>query len=232
MVDHPNDPTRRTTLKWMATLMATPAGLAACGGEPETVAPPVANLGQALSVEGGGYGDTVNILNPVIPWRRTMTQAQLRVTAALADAIIPAEGSFPPASEVLVPDFIDEWVSAPYPEQQNDRKIILPGLLWLQQESLDRFGNGFSSISLENQSAILDEIAWRASVAPGRQKEAAFFGRFRFLTVSAYYLSDAGTEDIGYMGNTPMAGPYPGPTDEALEHLRGVLKSLDLSAEI
>ena len=25
--------------------------------------------------------------------------------------------------------------------------------------------------------------------------------------------------DIGYMGNTPSLGPYPGPTPEALAHL-------------
>ena len=33
------------------------------------------------------------------------------------------------------PDFVDEWVSAPYPEQQSDRKVIFTGLEWVDAEA-------------------------------------------------------------------------------------------------
>jgi hypothetical protein len=35
-------------------------------------------------------------------------------------------------------------------------------------------------------------------------------------------------KDIGYMGNTPSAGEYPGPTPEALAHLNAALVKLNL----
>ena len=38
-----------------------------------------------------------------------------------------ASGSAPSASSLGVPDFVDEWVSAPYPDQVKDRPIILDG---------------------------------------------------------------------------------------------------------
>ena len=38
-----------------------------------------------------------------------------------------------------------------------------------------------------------------------------------------------GMADIGYMGNTPSVGPYPGPTQEALAHLNASLTKLGLT---
>ena len=36
-------------------------------------------------------------------------------------------------------------------------------------------------------------------------------------------------DDIGYLGNVPINGDYPGPSEEALAHLDGVLVALGLS---
>ena len=41
--------------------------------------------------------------------------------AALCDTILPAEGAAPGAERDRIQDFVDEWVSAPYPEQRGDR---------------------------------------------------------------------------------------------------------------
>jgi hypothetical protein len=56
----------------------------------------------------------------------------------------------------------------------------------------------------------------------------AFFERFRFLSVGAFYTTEAGIEDIGYIGNVPISGEYPGPSTEAMTHLAGVLEQLDI----
>jgi hypothetical protein len=35
-------------------------------------------------------------------------------------------------------------------------------------------------------------------------------------------------EDVGYIGNVPISGEYPGPSKDAMTHLAGVLKQLGL----
>jgi hypothetical protein len=49
--------------------------------------------------------------------------------------IIPADDDSPSASAVGVPDFIDEWISSPYPAQAGDRRIVLDGLQWIDDEA-------------------------------------------------------------------------------------------------
>jgi hypothetical protein len=124
-----------------------------------------------------------------------------------------------------VPDFIDEWISAPYAQQQSDRELILAGLEWLEQQSRSRFNSTFASASDEQATKLLDGI-----VEPGEVEEelVVFFDRFRFLAAGAYYTTEAGIEDIGYIGNVPIGGDYPGPSDAAMAHLTGVLDQLNL----
>ena len=225
---------RRTTLKWVMSAVAASTA-AACGkqdsaGDSAGASPASlsADLGQAAPVSGKPYGTDPDLINPVLTWEKTMTEAQLRVAGSLADMVIPEDEHSPAASAVGVPDFIDEWVSAPYPDQERDREIILGGLTWLEQEALDRFGAGFSKIDDQQRAKILDDIV-DAKLAPEAQEQAAaFFDKFRFLTMGAFYSTPQGIADIGYIGNMPMAGPYPGPSAEALAHLKAALDGLGL----
>ncbi len=45
----------------------------------------------------------------------------------------------------------------------------------------------------------------------------------------AYFASPEGTKDLGYIGNIPIAGDYPGPTPEAIAHLDTILDELGLT---
>ena len=42
------------------------------------------------------------------------------------------------------------------------------------------------------------------------------------------YSQPEGIADIGYMGNNPTTGMYPGPTPEAMAHLNAALTKLGL----
>ena len=222
---------RRTTIKWLAaTMVAANAGCSSnakfLGDEiPSTPNPGDTLLGAAGTPDSIGYGTDPNLVNPVVPWSRTLTAAQLDTSAALCDFILPADDQSPAASEVGVPDFIDEWVSAPYGQQQSDRKSILAGLEWLEQQSRSQFNSTFASAGEEQATGLLDSIA---RPGQGATELADFFDRFRFLAVGAYYTTEAGIEDIGYIGNVPIGGDYPGPSDEAMAHLAGVLNQLNL----
>lgn len=222
---------RRTTIKWLAaTLVSAHAG---CASDGKSVGGEIPRntkllLGSAATPGTAGFGTDPDLLHPVVPWPRTMTEAQLDASAALSDLILPADERSPAASAVGVPDFLDEWVSAPYEEQQGDRELIFAGLEWLERESRDRFGTSFAAASEAEQSKLADELAAPGGAQPELAEQVRFFDRFRYLAVGAYYTTEAGMKDVGYVGNVPIAGAYPGPSDEALAHLAGVLKHLGL----
>jgi len=226
---------RRTTIKWLAaTMVAANTGCSSNSrylGDEIPAAPKPANslLGVAARPDNIGYGTDPDLINPVVPWSRTMTEAQLSTSAALCDMILPADDHSPAASAVGVPDFIDEWVSAPYAQQQHDREIILAGLEWLEQESRRRFGSAFPSANDDQAVELLDGIAYPDQAAVELASLVEFFDRFRYLTVGAYYTTEVGIADIGYIGNVPIVGSYPGPSAAAMAHLAGVLEELGLA---
>ena len=224
---------RRTTLRWLAAGLGASA-LGACGeggNAPQAVraARDLADLGTPKPITGEGYGRYPDTKNPTVTWERTMTRAQLRLTRRLADMILPSDERSPGAGEVGVHDFIDEWVSAPYGGQQADRAVIFEGLTWIEQEAMDRTGGArFIDAGERTRRAILDDIAYADRVKPGLEAQAAFFSRLRFLVMSAFYATQVGEADIGYLGNTPTAGLYPGPPPDAMKHLEAGLARLGL----
>jgi hypothetical protein len=171
--------------------------------------------GFAAELEAPGLGFDPNLLKKEIPWPRLLTAAEKRIVTALADVIIPADEFGPAASAVGVPDFIDEWVSAPYDQQVKDRKLIRDGLAWLDAEAGKRFGKGFADSSAAQQTAILDDIVKEGTEA--RKQARAFFIVFRDRAAGGYYTTPEGWKAIGYTGNTPMA-EFSGPPPEALAH--------------
>ncbi len=144
--------TRRQTLKWMGVMSASMALPAISGCD--SVAISAAKLAgrwpdlELDPITGEGYGKDPNLISPPqAPWPLTMSQDQRNLTATLCDILIPREGDVPSASEVGVPDAIDEWISAPYPSHHSDRKEILSGLAWIDEESQRRFDKKFVAAS-------------------------------------------------------------------------------------
>ncbi|MEC4725486.1 gluconate 2-dehydrogenase subunit 3 family protein [Shewanella sp. D64] len=231
--------TRRDALKWLGALSISAAfpALTACSSK-STVAEtqiaatkghwPQLNLSP---INATGYGkDPDLILAPKSAWPRTLISAQLTLLAVLSDIMVPREGNVPSASEVKVPDVVDEWVSAPYERQQEDRAAILPLLTWLDDESRQRFDGLFVDISSANQRTIIDDIAYtKADIIEEFARPTQAFSRLRRLILACFFCSPEGVKDMGYLGNVPIAGDYPGPTDEAMVHLNKVLDELGLS---
>lgn len=170
-----------------------------------------------------GYGTDPKLVKPdPAPWSRIMTREQLQAAAALADFILPASAGAPAASALGVPDFIDEWVSAPYPDQQKDRPIVLDGLNGLFWQAQRRFGVGFLAATPGQRGEILAGLP-KASKASTK----AFFKKFRRLVVGAYYTTPAGFKDIGYIGNVARQAD-PGPSPEVLAVVEAQLRKLGL----
>ena len=200
---------RRKALQWMlaatATMTARDAQLFAADAAP---------------VQSRGYGPDpvmVKVYKPGDVWPLTLTESQRRTTRALCDVIIPADEASPSASALGVPDFIDEWISSPYPAQGGDRRLILEGLQWIDQEAATRFGKAFADLPLAQQTSICTDLA-AAKPQPTHKKAAGFFKRFRDLTAGGYYTTPEGMKAIGYVGNMP-SGTFEGPPIEALKHV-------------
>jgi len=163
-----------------------------------------------------GIGFDPNLLKKEIPWPRLLTDAEKRTATAFADILLPADQYGPAASALGIPDFIDEWVSAPYDQQVKERGTIREGLAWLDTESKGRCGKAFDAAPAEVQMAIVKEMAEDGSAA--KKKAHSFFTLFRDRAAGGYFTTPEGWKAIGYTGNLPMA-EFPGPTPEALAHV-------------
>jgi hypothetical protein len=173
---------------------------------------------QAAAPAAKGYGTDPNLTKHYQPgelWPLTFTEAQRRTAAALSDVIVPADAESPAASAIGVVDFIDEWISAPYPDQQADRAIVLPGLAWIDEEATKRFAKPFLALDDAQKTAICDDICLTAKAKPEFKAAARFFNTYRNLTSGGFYSTPQGRKDLRYIGNIPLA-QFDGPPPEVL----------------
>ncbi|HPF46707.1 MAG: gluconate 2-dehydrogenase subunit 3 family protein [Alphaproteobacteria bacterium] len=225
---------RRDSLKWLGSLTSyvVIGGVVVSCDAPSPELPDVKKGSnwpdmKFGKITGPKYGQDPDLLNPTTPWSLTLDKNQLNLVAHLSDIICPADDNGPSAVEVGVPDVIDEWVSAPYETQHNDRELILNGLQWLDDEANRRFKKGFMDLGPDEQIQIIDDIAYSAKADdPEFEHAVLFFAKLRTLVFGAYFTSPEGMTDIGYMGNTPILGDYPGPTGEAMAHLNEIIANM------
>jgi hypothetical protein len=205
---------RRTTLKWMLTAAATVPSLSV-----SSMLSPAGT--REVAADQKGYGTDPDLMKewkPGGPWPLTLGEAARQTTTQLCDLIIPADEHSPSASAVGVVDFIDEWISAPYPQQRGDRETVLALLTWLDWESTRRFGERKPFVLLDDaqRAQIADDICAPVTAKADFARPAKLFARFRDLTAGGFYTTPIGMKDIGYVGNVPLSS-FDGPPLEALK---------------
>lgn len=209
---------RRTTLSWLLRALALGASPTvhidlAQARTPQQGKPQSATRDASPCASGEhGYGRDPNLLHPHITWPLTLSAQQKGAVARLADVFLPQIGASPAASAVGVPDFLDEWISAPYPQQQADRKVILDGLATMESESPGPL-NGLATAQVESLVARLHSRA-----VAGEDAAAQFFSRFRNVCLVGYYTTLTGVAELGYVGYQPSA-TFAGPPPEVLARL-------------
>ena len=130
-----------------------------------------------------------------------LNEHELETIADLCDIILPATDTAGSANDAEVPAFI-EFIVKDLPYHQLP---VRGGLMWLDQESNKRFNKEFKSLTDAQQIEIVDDIAYpdpdnkKPDMAPGIQ----FFNLMRNLTLTGYYTTKMGFDDLGYKGNTP-----------------------------
>jgi gluconate 2-dehydrogenase gamma chain len=191
-----SDISRRDALRRLA-LVLTATGLVDRAGAQEV------HLLTARAAGGGAYAP------------RSFTDHQFRTLERLTDLIIPVEHGAPGAVAAGAAAWIDMISS----ENEQLKSTYRTGFAWLDAAMKQRGAADFLSASAEQQTALLDLIAYRrnqsAELGPGIE----FFTWARRMTVDAFYTSAIGIKDIDYRGNAPMAS-YPSPTESIAFALR------------
>ena len=194
---------RRTVLQWFAAAAASGAAI------------PSAGLG-ASAPGAKGYGsdpDLMKIYQPGEVWPLTLSGEQKKIATALADTILPEDDFGPAASTVRVPDYIDEWVSAPYPRQERDRKVVIPGLEKFEAAAREKYGSGFAELTVDQRNEFCEWI-----VSGEGKPHAGFFHAFTMIAAGAYFSTQEGWKAIGYEGNI-ASGIFAGPPQEVLDQV-------------
>ena len=218
---------RRTTLAWFGAGMVLPAFAARFDVSSTANAAVISEL-KLTGTASTGYGLDPDLSDPNAPWPRIMTPMQKRQIGVLADIFLPKTPEYPAPSEVGIPDFVDEWISAPYPDQMQDRILFLKGLEWIEAESQRRWKSGFLSLHSAQQTSLLEAV----SVAPEdpAPAEAAmlhrFFRRLRNVVVGSYYSLESNFAEIGYIGNVALESFAPSTAEENIfiDHAISMIK--------
>jgi hypothetical protein len=211
---------RRTSIKWVLAVSASwPLLRGRAGSAAEAAPAEVAPAEPLLALKGYGTDpDLLKTYHPGEVWPLTLTAPQRQLAGVLSDLIIPADEHSGSASSVGVVDFIDEWVSAPYPDCRRDRPLVLAGFGWLDAEAGRRFGKGFVALDHGQQTGICDDICDTTRAAAARREAARFFAVYRDLTAAGFYSTPVGRQDLGYIGNVPLKH-FDGPPVELLRKL-------------
>jgi hypothetical protein len=132
---------------------------------------------------------------------KALTAHEYKTLRVLADLIIPADERGPGAAEAGAPEFIDLLSS------QNPRLLAIytGGIAWLDHSSQRLNAKDFADASMQQQTALLDLIAYRKNESPMLGPGIEFFSWARRMVVDAYFTSPAGIKAIGYLGNTAVS---------------------------
>ena len=148
---------------------------------------------------------------------KTLTAPEFATLERLTDLIIPVENGAPGALAAGCAAWIDTIAS----ENPQLTKIYKDGTAWLDVTMKSRGAASFVAATAEQQTALLDQIAYRRNQSPELAPGIEFFTWARRMTVDAFYTSPTGIKDIDYRGNSPMAS-YPEPTEQIAYVLKRV----------
>jgi len=165
-----------------------------------------------------GYGPDPDLSGRRIPWKTTMDRRQLTTLAAICDLVLPAEPPHPSGVALRVHEFVNEWISAPYPPMQADGMLVCATLLTLDEFSQESFGVPFDRAGLSRQVAAFDR-------AISDTKAVNSVRRLVELICNGYYSTREGHAAIGYCGNTPLER-FPPVLPEVVAHFETSLAGL------
>lgn len=200
---------RRKSLKLIVTgAVATPIAIASCKTDDKKTEP--AKAGEnTFSLDRNP--DELKYENKLLAEEKFFTEHEMATITLLADIIIPKDEISGSASDAKVPEFI-EFIVHDMPNHQVPMK---GGLRWLDMYCLKNYDDSFKDCTKQQQTEVVDMIAWPKKAKPEMSQGVKFFSLMRDLTATGFYTSEIGVKDLGYTGNTPTQ--WNGVPDEVLK---------------
>lgn len=199
---------RRKSLKLIAGGTVTGAFIAGCKTEDkkEAAAQPVNDINRFAAEKE--YEEHLK------KEKQFFTAEEMATITVLADIIIPKDEVSGSATDAKVPEFI-EFIVKDMPHHQTPMR---GGLRWLDLKCLNLYGEPFTGCTAQQQTEIVDAIAYPEKAKPENKQGVAFFNLMRNLTATGFYSTEMGWKDVGYMGNVP--NQWNGVPDEVLKQYK------------
>jgi len=140
--------------------------------------------------------------------------AEYATIERLAEMIIPSDTS-PGAREAGASEFIDFIVGADPGIQYRFRY----GLTWLDAHSQKLTSKAFRELSPEQQTAILEPLAYKAKFRAGEEDGREFFKLMREYTVMGFYTTEIGLKELDFPGLRRYSEATACPHGDDREHL-------------
>jgi len=140
-------------------------------------------------------GNALAQIKPAVYLPVFFTPPEYALIERLTDLIIPADDT-PGARDAGVAEFVDLMVSRD-PELQQDFR---DGLSWLSMRSHATSGKEFVMLNTDQQTTLLESLAYRKKFQTGEESGQKFFILVREYTVMGFYTSEIGLKELDYPG--------------------------------
>jgi len=154
---------------------------------------------------------------------KLLTEHEFQTVSKLAELIVPADERSGSAVDAGAPEFIDLLCS----QNETLARIYTSGIGWLDARMRHRYDSTFVEASGDQQTEMLDllveaqrnakepDVLWDRDYSRfhdyGLEKRSdlgagvRFFDWVRKMSVDAYYTSEIGIKDLGYIGNEALS---------------------------
>lgn len=151
--------------------------------------------------EGAGYGRVPAELerDQALMAVKFFTEHEMATITVICNIILPTDDQSGSAVDAGVPEFI-EFIVKDMPYHQVP---LRGGLMWLDHDANTRFSKRFIDCDQSQQIEIVEDIAYPDRVKPQYSQGGQFFSLMRDLTMTGFYTTKIGIDDLGYVGNTP-----------------------------
>jgi len=139
----------------------------------------------------GHVGNAALPIKPATYRPQFFTAAEYSMVERLTDLIIPSDAT-PGAKEAGVAEFIDFMVASDPDVQYGFRT----GLTWLNAYSEQTAGKKFLELSAEQQTLLLEPLAYKNKTRAGLDAGRRFIRMIREFTVMGFYTSEIGFKEL------------------------------------
>ena len=126
-------------------------------------------------------------------------EAEASMLAILVDVILPEDEISPSATESGVLEFL-QFIAM---DIQELGPALKKGLGSLNRFAFDQYSLAFEDLTENQKLQLIDKIAYPYKSEESNKAGVEFFSLLRNLTLTGFYTSKEGIQDLGYAGNRP-----------------------------